>query len=42
METAVAEHIPTTVDSETEASIDFEREKWRAEMALRERELALK
>jgi hypothetical protein len=33
METAMAEH---------EASDDFEREKWRAEMALKERELALK
>ena len=32
-ETAMAEH---------ESSDDFEREKWRAEMALRERELALK
>jgi hypothetical protein len=33
METAMPEHDP---------SDDFEREKWRAEMALRERELALK
>jgi hypothetical protein len=33
MEAAMAEH---------EASDDFEREKWRAEMALKERELALK
>jgi hypothetical protein len=33
METAMAEH---------EAGEDFEREKWRSEMALRERELALK
>jgi hypothetical protein len=33
METAMAEH---------EASDDFEREKWRAEMDLKERELALK
>jgi hypothetical protein len=38
----MAEHIPTAADSGTEASVDFEREKWRAEMALRERELALK
>jgi hypothetical protein len=42
METAMAEHTPTTANSGTEASVDFEREKWRAEMALRERELALK
>ena len=37
----MAEHAPGTADSSTKAS-DFEREKWRAEMALRERELALK
>jgi len=41
MEARMAEHAPSTADSGTEAS-DFEREKWRAEMALRERELALK
>lgn len=35
----MAEPIPSTADA---ASVDFEREKWRAEMALRERELALK
>ena len=38
----MAEGIPTTADAGGEANIDFEREKWRAEMALRERELALK
>lgn len=42
METPVAEHIPTTAGAGTEAGTDFEREKWRAELALRERELALK
>jgi hypothetical protein len=42
METAMAEHEPTTADSGTDSGADFEREKWRAEMALRERELALK
>src|SRR5215210_5026497 len=36
----MVEHLPTT--AEPAASVDFEREKWRAEMALRERELALK
>jgi hypothetical protein len=36
----MAEHMPTT--AEPAASVDFEREKWRAELALRERELALK
>ena len=35
----MAEHTPSNADG---ASVDFEREKWRADMALRERELALK
>lgn len=35
----MAEHAPSAADA---ASVDFEREKWRAEMALRERELTLK
>jgi hypothetical protein len=34
----MAEHVPPTADPDAE----FEREKWRAELALRERELALK
>lgn len=34
----MAEQLPTAADPDA----DFEREKWRAEMALRERELALK
>lgn len=33
---------PNTADAGSSASVDFEREKWRAEMALREREVALK
>jgi hypothetical protein len=42
METAMAEQASTPSAMGADMSDDFEREKWRAEMALRERELALK